>query len=60
VEAVYATSVVEPENRTRITPVVPGRLAEILVEEGDAVRRSQPLARMARRRVHLVDGQIVE
>jgi RND family efflux transporter MFP subunit len=46
VEAVYATGVVEPENWAKITPLVPGRLAEILVREGDAVQQGQPLARL--------------
>ncbi len=46
VEAVYATGVVEPENWARVSAVTPGRLAEILVREGDAVREGQPLARL--------------
>lgn len=46
VEAVYATGVVEPENWARVSAVIPGRLAEILAREGDAVREGQPLARL--------------
>lgn len=46
VEAVYATGVVEPENWARVSAVVPGRLAEILVREGETVREGQPLARL--------------
>lgn len=46
VEAVYATGVVEPENWARVSAVSPGRLAEILVREGDMVREGQPLARL--------------
>jgi len=46
VEAVYATGVVEPENWAKIAALAPGRLAEILVKEGDAVRQGQPLARL--------------
>jgi RND family efflux transporter MFP subunit len=46
VEAVYATGTVEPENWARITPVVPGRIAELLAHEGDLVRQGQPLARL--------------
>lgn len=46
VEAVYATGTVEPEFWARITPVVPGRIAEVLVREGETVRQGQPLARL--------------
>ncbi|MGE5476696.1 MAG: efflux RND transporter periplasmic adaptor subunit [Bacteroidales bacterium] len=46
VEAVYATGVVEPENWARVSAVSSGRLAEILVREGDSVREGQPLARL--------------
>lgn len=46
VEAVYATGVVEPENWARVSAVAAGRLAEILVREGDAVREGQALARL--------------
>ncbi|MGE5514685.1 MAG: efflux RND transporter periplasmic adaptor subunit [Bacteroidota bacterium] len=46
VEAVYATGVVEPENWARVAAVSPGRLAEILVREGESVREGQPLARL--------------
>lgn len=46
VEAVYATGVVEPENWAKVAAVTPGRLAEILVREGEQVTRGQPLARL--------------
>jgi RND family efflux transporter MFP subunit len=46
VEAVYATGVVEPENWAKVAAVSPGRIAEILAHEGDAVREGQPLARL--------------
>lgn len=46
VEAIYATGTVEPEKWARIAPVMPGRIAEILVREGDRVREGQPLARL--------------
>lgn len=46
VEAVYATGVVEPENWARVSALSPGRLAEILVREGDSVREGQALARL--------------
>ena len=46
VEAVYATGTVEPEHWARIAPVMPGRIAEILVREGETVREGQPLARL--------------
>ncbi|MGE5503097.1 MAG: efflux RND transporter periplasmic adaptor subunit [Actinomycetota bacterium] len=46
VEAVYATGTVEPEQWAKIAPLVSGRIAEILVNEGDRVVRGQPLARL--------------
>lgn len=46
VEAVYATGTVEPVVWSRIGPVTTGRIAEILVAEGDAVRQGQVLARL--------------
>jgi len=46
VEAIYATGTVEPEKWARIAPVMPGRIAEILVREGDRVREGQALARL--------------
>jgi RND family efflux transporter MFP subunit len=46
VEAVYATGVTEPVDWSRISPTVKGRLAEILVREGQAVTAGQVLARM--------------
>jgi RND family efflux transporter MFP subunit len=46
VEAIYATGTVEAEKWARIAPVMPGRIAEILVKEGDRVREGQPLARL--------------
>jgi RND family efflux transporter MFP subunit len=46
VEAVYATGTVEPEKWAKISPLVSGRIAEILVGEGDRVVRGQPLARL--------------
>lgn len=46
VEAVYATGTVEPENWAQIAAVTTGRIAEILVREGDRVTRGQPLAQL--------------
>lgn len=46
VEAVYATGNVEPEFWARIGPVSTGRIAEVLVKEGDSVTIGQPLARL--------------
>lgn len=46
VEAIYATGTVEAEKWARIAPVSPGRIAEILAAEGDAVKEGQPLARL--------------
>lgn len=46
VEAVYATGTVEPVSWARISPVGSGRIAEMLVREGERVREGQPLARL--------------
>ncbi|HLO75228.1 MAG TPA: efflux RND transporter periplasmic adaptor subunit, partial [Magnetospirillum sp.] len=46
IEAVYATGVVEPENWARVSALSAGRLAEILVREGETVHEGQPLARL--------------
>lgn len=46
VEAVYATGTVEPVNWAKIGAVTTGRIAEILVAEGDSVRQGQQLARL--------------
>lgn len=46
VEAVYATGTVEPVNWAKIGAVTTGRIAEILVDEGDTVRQGQQLARL--------------
>ncbi|OJX72135.1 efflux RND transporter periplasmic adaptor subunit [Magnetospirillum sp. 64-120] len=46
VEAIYATGTVEPLNWAKIGAVTTGRIAEILVEEGDSVRLGQQLARL--------------
>lgn len=39
-----ATATVEPENRVLITPLVSGRMEQIFVKEGDAVKKGQVLA----------------
>jgi RND family efflux transporter MFP subunit len=46
VEAVYATGTVEPVHWARVGPALRGRVVEVLVEEGQPVRRGQPLARL--------------
>lgn len=46
VEAIYATGTIEPVTWAKIGAVTTGRIAEILVEEGDAVRQGQQLARL--------------
>jgi RND family efflux transporter MFP subunit len=58
VEAVYATGTVEPEYWARITPVTPGRIAEILVREGQNVREGQPLARLDDREARARVGEL--
>lgn len=52
VAAVYATGTVEAENWARIPPVVAGRIAEVLVQEGEKVRAGQVLARLDDRQAH--------
>lgn len=46
VEAVYASGTVEPTVMIKIAPKIPGRLADLLVDEGDRVKTRQPLARL--------------
>lgn len=46
IDAVYATGTVEPSREIRIAPRTPGRIVELLVDEGDVVRRGQLLARL--------------
>jgi macrolide-specific efflux system membrane fusion protein len=45
--AVLATGVVQPRNRLEIRPPIPGRIEEILVQEGQRVHRGQILAWMS-------------
>ncbi len=42
-----ATGKVEPENRVTVAPVVNGRMEEVLVKEGDMVKKGQVLAWMS-------------
>lgn len=42
-----ATGTVKPQNRLEIKPPIAGRIEEILVQEGDAVKRGQILAWMS-------------
>lgn len=46
VEAVYGSGIVEPEVMVAIGPKVSGRLQELAVDEGDAVRKDAVLARL--------------
>ncbi|MEK7721489.1 MAG: biotin/lipoyl-binding protein [Elusimicrobiota bacterium] len=46
-EIVDTTGVVAPENRVEIQPSAPGRIEEILVEEGEAVKAGEILALMS-------------
>ncbi|MBO8092654.1 MAG: HlyD family efflux transporter periplasmic adaptor subunit [Prosthecochloris sp.] len=43
-ETVSTTGVVEPRNRLKIRSSIAGRIEEILVDEGDLVRKGDPLA----------------
>jgi RND family efflux transporter MFP subunit len=46
IEAVYATGVVEPTVMLPVAPRAGGRLAALLADEGEAVKRGQVLARV--------------
>ena len=46
IEAVYATGVVEPIDYARFGATVAGRVAELLVDEGDEVRKGEVVARL--------------
>ncbi|WP_029010358.1 efflux RND transporter periplasmic adaptor subunit [Azospirillum halopraeferens] len=46
VEAVYATGTVEPVHWARVESLVSARIEEVLVRDGEAVRRGQLLARL--------------
>jgi macrolide-specific efflux system membrane fusion protein len=53
---IQATGVIEPENRVSILPPVAGRVDDVLVDEGDAVKRGQRVAVMSStNRAALVD-----
>lgn len=54
---VITTGVVEPQNRLEIKPSINGRVEEILVQEGNKVKKGQILARMSStERAALVDA----
>lgn len=54
---VITTGVVEPQNRLEIKPSINGRAEEILIKEGDKVKKGQILARMSStERAALVDA----
>lgn len=54
---VATTGVVKPQNRLEIKPSINGRLEEILVKEGDKVKKGDVLARMSStERAALVDA----
>ncbi len=44
---VTATGTVKPYNRVEIKPPIPGRVEEVLVQEGEVVKKGQVLARMS-------------
>lgn len=46
-QTVMATGVIEPQNRVEIKPPIPGRIDDVLVREGDVVRKGQVLAWMS-------------
>ena len=54
---VLATGVVQPANRLEIKPPIPGRVEEVLVQEGKLVRRGEILAWMSStERAALIDA----
>ncbi len=54
---VITTGVVEPQNRLEIKPSINGRAEEILIKDGDKVKKGQILARMSStERAALVDA----
>jgi macrolide-specific efflux system membrane fusion protein len=54
--SIQSTGVIEPENRVSILPPVAGRVEEILVDEGDDVKKGQRVAIMSStNRAALVD-----
>ena len=56
---VITSGVVEPQNRLEIKPSINGRVEEILVREGDKVKKGRVLARMSStERVALVDAAL--
>lgn len=44
---ILSTGVVQPENRVEVKPPVPGRVEEVLVKEGQQVKKGQRLAWMS-------------
>ncbi len=46
IEAVFATGVIEPIDYARFGATVAGRVAELLVDEGDQVRKGEVVARL--------------
>jgi RND family efflux transporter MFP subunit len=70
IEAVYATGVIEAIDYARFGATVAGRVSELLVDEGDTVRRGQVVARLddrqprarledARARLKMAEADIV-
>ncbi len=62
VQAVYATGVVEAETWAKVAPVVAGRIAGLLADEGQEVRQGQALLRLDDReaRAHLAELEAKE
>ena len=58
VVTVTTTGIVEPQNRLEIKPSISGRIEEILVEEGDSVKKGDILAWMSSsERAALIDAE---
>jgi RND family efflux transporter MFP subunit len=62
IEAVYATGVVEAVESARVGTTIAGRIRDLFVDEGDAVRAGQPIAqlddRQARQRVSDAEARL--
>jgi membrane fusion protein, macrolide-specific efflux system len=58
---ITATGTVEPQNRLEMKPAISGRIEEILVQEGDVVKKGQTLALMSSQdRAALLDAAALQ
>ncbi|MDH4274052.1 MAG: efflux RND transporter periplasmic adaptor subunit [Gammaproteobacteria bacterium] len=58
---ILSTGIVQPENRVEIKPPIAGRVEEVMVKEGQVVKRGQLLARMSStERAALLDAALAK